>query len=199
MADNHKKDLSIYQMVLNRLPFLSDTDKNKQRISEFTLEVMYEIEPCLKIDRNLPKGGESRIGDEAYYSTGQRSLIADIVCVYILMLQMLANTGGVAEGSDIKAANNKFLSKAKAGSAEAEWEQFDLSKGSTLAISGNDLLNAYKASAIRKANLMGCLIDFCNNCSIAVELLLGYTMPTPIVVSDCGCCGNRGKTIPERG
>ena len=117
MAKNHYKDLTIYEMVLNRLPFLLDTDKNKNRVSEFTLEVMAELEVCFRVDKDLPQGHLSRVGDENYYSIIQRTIIADIVAVYIIMLQMMANLAGVADASSgITANSNKFLSHAEAGS-----------------------------------------------------------------------------------
>lgn len=197
MAENHYKDLTIYEMVLNRLPFLLDTDKNKNRVSEFTLEVMAELEVCFRIDKDLPQGHLSRVGDENYYSIIQRTIIADIVAVYIIMLQMMANLAGVADaGSGITANSNKFLSHAEAGSVNVTWEQFDINKASGLVLTGEKLLMLYKKSAIRKAHSIGCLIDICDDCTLAVELLMSHTLPTPrvIVSSDCGCCGQP----PER-
>nr|DAQ15904.1 MAG TPA: hypothetical protein [Caudoviricetes sp.] len=197
MAENHYKDLTIYEMVLNRLPFLLDTDKNKNRVSEFTLEVMAELEVCFRIDKDLPQGHLSRVGDENYYSIIQRTIIADIVAVYIIMLQMMANLAGVADvGSGITANSNKFLSHAEAGSVNVSWEQFDINKASGLVLTGEKLLMLYKKSAIRKAHSIGCLIDICDDCTLAVELMMNHTLPTPrvIVSSDCGCCGQP----PER-
>lgn len=197
MAENHYKDLTIYEMVLNRLPFLLDTDKNKNRVSEFTLEVMAELEVCFRIDKDLPQGHLSRVGDENYYSIIQRTIIADIVAVYIIMLQMMANLAGVADASSgITANSNKFLSHAEAGSVNVSWEQFDINKASGLVLTGEKLLMLYKKSAIRKAHSIGCLIDICDDCTLAVELMMNHTLPTPrvIVSSDCGCCGQP----PER-
>jgi hypothetical protein len=192
MADNHNKDLTIYEMVLNRLPFLLDTPKNKNRVSEFTLEVMAELEICFQIDRGLPQGAPSRVGNEDFYSIIQRAIVADIVAVYIIMLQMMANLAGVADGnSGITANSNKFLSHAEAGSVNVTWEQFDINKASGLVLTGEKLLMLYKKSAIRKAHSIGCLIDICDDCSLAVELMMNHTLPTPrvIVSTDCGCCG----------
>lgn len=191
---NHNIDLTIYKMVLNRIPFLLDTEKNQTRVGEYTLEVMYELEPCFRIDKKLPEGEESRIGHEQYYSIAQKAVIADIVSVYILIMQMLANTGGVAnEDTGITANSNKFLSRASAGSVEVQWEQFDLSKGSGLAMTGEKLMMLYKKSAIRKARALGCIIDICDDCSTAVELMMNYTMPTPKVIVSSGCvqCGDK--------
>lgn len=192
------EDLAIYQMVLNRLPFLSDTEKNTSLVSNFTLEVMHELEPCFRVDKNVSETDPTHVGDEQYYSIPQKAVIADVVSCYILILQMLANMAGVADvDSGLTATNNKFLSRTKAGSVEVEWEQFDVQKGSGMLMSPDALLGMYRKSAMRKARALGCIIDVCDDCSTAVELMQDYDVaPFKVVtLTDCGC----PSSTPERG
>jgi len=183
-------DLTVYKMVKNRLPFLEDTTNNEELVSNFTLEVMHELGACFGVE-------PEDIGDEAKYTVLQKSIIADIVSVYILIIQMVANAGGVSSSSEtVTPGDKKVLTSATAGSVSVEWSQFNSKSGASLNMSGGDLLMKYKKSAIRKARTLGCLIDICDDCSIAVEIMMGYSAAPFIVVAGggCGC-----KDIPERG
>ncbi len=193
-APDHNTDLYIYAMVLNRLPFIQDTPKNTTLISNYTLEVMMELDVCFHIDKGLVAPDPSRLGKEEFYSIAQRAIIADIVCCYILMIQMI--TASVA-GSDGVPTSNKFLSKAGAGSTFVEWQQLDVKKGG-LHTAGADLLAMYKNSAIRKAHNIGCIIDICGDCTTMAQIQAMYEIaPFQVVtVNGCGCCGDN---YPERG
>lgn len=163
MLPNHNNpDLSIYQMVRNRLPFLEDSPANESIVSSFTLEAMYQLELCFKV--RFVEGVEdwSRVGDEANYSVMQRSIIADVVAVYVLSFTAALNANPAA-GSQ---ALGTFLSKAKAGSAEVEYDQFDIKKTSLMSLNAESLISTYKKSAINKGLQIGCLFDMCDDCSI---------------------------------
>ena len=187
--------VSIIDMIFTRLPFLEKTEKNMTMVKSLIVEVMYELEPCFKT--GLYETTEAEWG-ESNYKVHQRSVIADIVCCYILIIQMLANIGGTAPVDGVGGAvAGKFLKSAKAGSVEVEWEQFDLNKA-TLAMSGQSLLDRFRKSAINKASSMGCIIDITDEASIMLTMQVAdNVMPLRVVnfSSDCGC----GGQIPEQG
>lgn len=195
MSDTYSLQLGIIDMVYTRLPFLEKTTKNDTTVKALIVEVMFELEGCFKT--GLFETTETEWGED-HYNILQRSIIADIVCCYVLIMQMLSNIGGVAasEGSEAIVAS-KFLKSAKAGSVEVEWEQFDLNKA-TLAMSGQSLLDRFKKSAITKAAGLGCIIDITDDASILItQSIMGTALPLKIVnfSNDCGCGGN----IPEQG
>lgn len=193
---NHNTDLTIYKMVSNRLPFLADTQNNQGLISNFTLEVMYELEPCFRIDKDLPETEDTRVGNEDYYSIAQRAVIADIICCYVLLLKMVGNLGGVATDGQDGVSDGRIMTRAKAGSVEVEWGQFDVAKGG-LVTSADKLFGLYRKSAIRKARALNCAIDICEDCTTSVECLLDKQPHHFKVVTSR--CGGSIKNIPERG
>lgn len=158
-------DLTVYKMVLNRLPFLEDSINNEELVSNFTLEVMHELNTCFSVD-------EVGVGDEAEYTILQKSIIADIVSCYILIIQMLANSGGVSSTNEtVEPGSNKVLTEAEAGSVSVKWAQFDSKSGNSLNMPAQSLLSRYKKGAMRKAHTLGCIIDICDDCSIAVGMI----------------------------
>lgn len=188
----HNQDLSITQMVLNRLTFVLPTDGNYAIISAFIWEVCNTFEVCLKVSIVTdPETGEitidlTRIGDEQYYSVLQKSLIAEIVCIYMLEKIALQVSSGLDEnGLPINAGT--FLSKAKAGSVEVEYTQFDTKKGaSSLSTTLNDSIKAFRESAFQKGLQAGCLLDICNDCMDRYMELAGQSTPTPpFIVYNC--------------
>lgn len=199
MSDTkHRIKHSITDMVFMRLPFLEITDNNKDLISMFILDVMFELDVCFR-KKLLEADPALEEVDEGQYNFVQKSIIADIVCCYIILIKMLSNIGGVADqtGGGGGAEPQKFLKRAAAGSVNVEWEQFDLNKAS-LAMSGEKLLDRYRQNAIRKALTLGCIIDICDDCSLKAQLQVeGNIMPFKVVhfSNDCGCGGG----IPERG
>lgn len=173
---------SIYQMVLNRLMFMADTPANEQLISSFTYEVMTQLNICFKLD-------EADIGDETKYTVLQKSIIADIVCLYILFMQAAGVAGGIGGNAPTGAT---FISKAKAGSVEVEYSQFNIKTGSSLAMDGTALISFYKKQAINKAAALGCTIDICDDCSMSASLIYQNNVNPFIVYPASGCegCGS---------
>ena len=194
----HKVKHTITDMVFMRLPFLAITDNNKELISMFIVDVFFELDVCFRKGLLNADPALEEINEENYNFV-QKSIIADIVCCYIILIKMMGNIGGVADrtGGNANIEPQKFLKRAEAGSVTVEWEQFDLNKAS-LAMSGEKLLDRYKKNAIRKALTLGCIIDICDDCSLQAKLQIeGNLMPFKVVSfdNDCGC----GKGIPERG
>lgn len=182
LASHVDDSLSIYTMVRNRLPVLADDDINKLLVSQFILEVMHEINPCLMVDDSL-------IGIESNYTVIQQSIIADIVCAYILLSIFVQNMGGGAE-DDVTGENsggNTFLSKAKAGSVEVEFDKFSIKDSAILATTGPALLESFKRSAIKKAGNLGCIIDICDDCSISILSDQSILKPFIVKSNNCNC------------
>jgi len=180
---NHVNDsLSIYTMVLNRLPILNNDDVNKLLVTQFTTEVMHELNLCIQKE-------DTEIGIEANYSVIQQSIIADIVCCYLLISTFVQNANGGVEAPDgTTVGGNSFLKKAKAGSVEVEFDQISVKDSAALVNSGPALLESFKRSAIKKAATIGCIIDICDDCSVTI--MNNSTPDTPFIVvnsSNCGC------------
>lgn len=156
-ADHRNDSLSIYTMVLNRLPIIADTEANCTLISSFILEVMHFMNNCFKLE-------DSEIGLEINYSVMQQSIIADLVCLQVLLVAALETTGGNStSGTE---AMNTFLKKAKAGSVEVEFGPFDTKNNATLAMGADSYFRMFKKNAINKSAQLGCLIDIDDEASV---------------------------------
>lgn len=192
MPINHNDaDLSIYRMVLNRLPFLSDNEQNTTLLSNFTLEVMWELERCFQVRLKTDPPDDANVGQEDLYTLAQKSVIADIVSVYVLTLKAAATAGG-----DVAAAVNPmitFMNRVKAGSVEVGWDQFSVKDANTLAVGASNLVDMIKKDATRKARSLGCIIDICDDCSTQVIEAAQNNFVQPFIVfrggGDCGCGG----------
>lgn len=180
-------ELSIFKMVLNRLPIIADTPENRTLISNFILEIMVQLNKCLKKE-------DSQVGIESNYTLIEQSIIADLTSLNILMVAAIESTGGNAtSGAE---AVNTFLKKAKAGSVEVEFGPFSLKDNPTLATGLDSMYKFFKNNAINKAGQIGCMIDITDDFSI--KFLMDDTIIKPfIIVGDCGC-GGSGETIIER-
>jgi hypothetical protein len=176
VTDHTGSAVSITQMVYNRLPFLdAESDANHTLISVFILEVMHELNGCLD---------KEEVGNEEDYTEAEKSLIADVVSLYVIFLTSAQNSGTANSSSS---SLSKFLSAAKAGSAEVEYEQFDIKKAHTVSMGSESLINFLKGSINRKSSKLGCPFDVCDDCTLAFGA--NGTLPPFIVVgdSDCGC------------
>lgn len=189
---NHNQVISVKQMVLNRLPFLADTAANTLLLSQYTLEAMYELEYCFRI-RVMEDGTEdmARVGNEQFYNVYQLSIVSDLVALYVLMTQFIGNMGGIA--SDVSTIPSTpsvqtFLRRAKAGSVEVEYEQFDTKISGLLATDANTLIGQFKKDLMRKARNFGCIFDICDDCSI---MFMKDNAQPPFLLfgGDAGCVG----------
>lgn len=142
---NHNNDISIYQMVQNRLPFFTASDDNETLASHHTMEIMHTLNVC------LDKAADE-VGQEGNYSVAEQSLIADLVSV-----SLIQNIGSTALSDDSSAGT--FVSKAGAGSAQVEFEQIDQRKGSTN-LGYTDLMGRLMKSAINKGLKLGCIVSY---------------------------------------
>lgn len=178
---NYSTNLTTLQMVFNRTRFLDSEDVPTQTlIKHYIWEVMNELEGCFKISIKLDGSIDLElIGQEQYYNTAMRSVIADIVATYVLMYISGLNS----QGSTTETPTIKFLKRAKAGDAEVEWGQVSIKDSNQLFIQAPSLIDMYRRDAMRKARNLGCIIDICGDCT---ALLDNAAMPF-IVVTDCGC------------
>lgn len=182
-------NLLIYNMVRNRLPFILDIVANQTILSNFTWEIMNQLEICFRIAEKVAP--DNVVGQEGNYTALQQSIIADLVAVYVILMQAAGGwdfTTGLPATTGSAASTTTFLKKAKAGSVEVEYDQFDAGKGAgTTAIGNTSLLNFYKKNAINKAGQSGCIIDICDDCSLNVMNINMPTINPFIIVNACGC------------
>lgn len=177
-TDYTQSGLTITQMVYNRLPMLANTTNNTNQINQFIWENMNELERCFQVGKDDP----TKIGKGDSYSVDMQVILADLTAVYMLLLISAQNS----QGTSTSASQVKFLKKAKAGSAEAEWGEIDIKKSGVITL-GAGLIAKYEASAARRARNLGCVIDICTDC---VSMAGGFQTLTPlpfITITDCGC------------
>ena len=136
LADHNDPALSIYTMVLYRLFFLEDTDKNKAIVSAFILQQMHFFQCCFLIP-------EEKIGIEVNYNVNQQSLLADLVALNIIFATAARTTARTGESGGSNAFNT-FLKLAKAGSVEVEFGTFDIKKDAVLAFEGKFLFQSLR-------------------------------------------------------
>ena len=168
ITDHNDAELAVAQMVFDRLPMVEDTPDNQALFSRFTFEAAYRMEPCLQkgYDEN-DNADPTRIGDEQYYNMLEKSLLADLVAIAVLTQRSGANAASNTTGDSSGASTGTFLKKAKAGSAEVEYEQFDVSKDKSseqIQMGTDGLLDRLHADAAHKAKLLGCSLEICSDC-----------------------------------
>jgi len=171
-------------MVYNRLPFLTKNEDTDAIIANFLLEEGYEMEPCFNVGLVDGVMDWELVGIETSYNVAQKSLLADLVSAYMILIYTAAATGGNNQADTPTAPVVKFLKKAKAGSADVEWEAVKMKDTPGLFDSASGLLSKYKNSAARKARNFGCTIDICDDC---VGLAVGE-LPL-LTITGCSSCG----------
>lgn len=196
---DHRNDISIYRRVLNRLPFLLDDSSNETVISEWTYEVMWQLEPCFKVAKQVTPNDENRIGQEQYYNVPKQSLIAELVSLFMLQSLAVARAGagtlhvvdaGEAQSTLTTTNGGLYVKMAKAGSAETEFAQVKISDSQFFALNSTDLLTQIKSTIGHYASYFNCpmTLDGCN----VIFSPLKQGMVKPFIVtggSDCFGCG----------
>lgn len=175
--DHRQTELSIYTMVRNRLPWVKDTPENKQVISNFTLEIMYQLNACFKVD-------DDKIGNEKNYTIVMQSIIADVICIFMLMSALsgalsIGNEESTGDESGGTTQNGTYLKAAKAGSVEVEYEEYSSGSGSSstsyasLKLKAPELISMLKSDAMSKAGSMGCYLNIFDDGSLSVGCTCG--------------------------
>ena len=204
-TDYTNTNLTIIQMVRNRLQFLAAGDPVDQQIKDLVLEMMAELEPCLKVTEidwlNTQSNTEdstppwptvpdpTKLGHEEFYTVSMQSLIADLVACYVLMWVAASNTAAGGSGAG---AGSTFLKRAKADVVEVEWGQLDAAVAgglSSLRLDTTGLIKYYQESATRKAKKLGCELQVCDPCAGGNQPFstVSFGAMPFIVVSSCGC------------
>lgn len=187
---NHNTNnfLTVLRLVYMRLPMLLEEPENEAMISALTLEAMYKMEQCLKIRITEVEGNEvedwTRVGIENNYTLPQKMIIADLVSMNIIYRIIVLNSIKTGEAN---AEQAQFLKKAKAGSAEVEFEQIKLKDSALFQMSPDKLLARFKAEAANGAAMQGCLIDICDNCAITFLEDTHTGIPFIVPGGVCGC------------
>ena len=155
--DHTDLNYTIFEMVLNRLPFLENTLTNKNILSQITLELMFELEACFKVStKNDDTIDTTRIGKELYYSMLQKSILADMVSVSLLTVAALRTVGGDKQAVTEIAPQLKYIKSVVAGSVEVQWDAIGIKDKSILAMNTEAFLIKYSADAKRKLIQIGC-------------------------------------------
>lgn len=144
---------TIAQLVKTRLPYLKNRTDLDDDIQIYAEEVMGTLEGFLsdKTEAMCDMGVD--IFEEAIYPTNEKSLMADVVAVHLLLQRSTEILGGKADGTRDTAPN--FLKSAKAGTVEAEFEQADLRKGAAdLRTSSEALIEELIKNAKAKARAL---------------------------------------------
>lgn len=173
---NHAQDASILDMTANKLPTLIDKEDSPTQLdlSLMTYELMVEFEKCFKVAyrsivsnvltilEQVPENAtETNIGNEDFYKPIEKSILSDLLAmqwVFRKASELAASIGTNSTGTGTDAAPGTLLKKAVAGSAEVEFEKLD-TKNVPLLLDAPKLIDSFKASAIRKALTIGCIVD----------------------------------------
>jgi hypothetical protein len=153
--------MTVITLVKSRLLFVPDTPESTVILNSLSLEAMWNLEPCFKVRVVTDAMGmtildDTRVGVEANYTYPQLSLIADIVAYMALV--RLSTEGLITDPTVTQNGLQKFIAKAKAGSADIEWEQYDYQKlnGGASIVSIPKLMEIMKNSALSKMKNIGC-------------------------------------------
>lgn len=166
-------------MIAVKLPQVDVTDTAIiASLSLITFEIMSELEKCFKVRyRSFTEGGGityneqvienevlANVGDEDFYTTLEKSITADMVCMQWLFSYAISQSSSITTTSA-----PTFVKKAKAGSAEVEYDKAD-SKTLPFLIDVEKTMGKFKADAQRKALSLGCAIDICDDCTFKAYL-----------------------------
>lgn len=175
---NHSSNASKSVLDLAAYLLRGIIDKNdtatQEEMSVITFEVMTELEKCFKVRyrrvvsselttlEELPENEEwDNVGDEQFYKAIEKSIVADLAAMQYLFNVMVGKTN---TASSTSGGGATFIKKAKAGSAEVEYDQFKTASSQAFILSNEKLLGKLKGDAERKALQLGCVIDICDDC-----------------------------------
>jgi hypothetical protein len=160
-APNHiNRSLTVYKMLLNRLPFIEDCERNKELLSELTYEVMVELEGCFNVSI-LPDGtiDQTRVGQERFYGINHKSIIADILAINTIMVTALRTIGGDKQSITKSEPATKFISNVQAGSVTVGYSQLSLNSTAIIGIDTVKSMELFKADVTRKMLKIGCAYE----------------------------------------
>lgn len=155
-------------LVKTKLPYITDATWDEQ-IKMFQLEAFAYLGNVLPTTETRPTNAD--IFDEAYYSLSEKSLVSDIICAQLLSskgVQILGNASAnptETSNETVVEGQSKFVSKAEAGSVNAEFSPIKETNKTTtkpihvkdhdLRVAAQTLYVRFVNSAISKAGSMG--------------------------------------------
>lgn len=159
--------VQIQELVYTKLSFLVNDTPTDNKIDLFAKEIMYMLQNCLKI-------ADAGVEDESAYTFMQLSLISDLVCIKLLNTKAVQDMASSSSGD-----GGTYLKKAKAGSAEAEFDS--IPKEGRMYSSVSELFKEIKAEALSKASQYGCMIP------MITDQILQPTFSPPFIVVPDSC------------
>lgn len=175
---NHNTSRTVLQMIAAKLPQVNTADSAiSEAMSVLTFDIMTELEKCFKVryrsivdgkivyNEAIPENEEeSNIGNEAYYTNAEKSIISDMVCMQYIFSDAIERSSEITNTTA-----PKYVKKAKAGSAEVEYDKAD-AKILPFLIDAEMMMGKFKSDAQRKALKLGCVIDICDDCTYKAYL-----------------------------
>lgn len=146
---NYNISMTMLQMVYNKLPFVEINTTNDTIIGMIINEVCNEFKAYFNV---------TIIADDNSYTEAQKSVISDVVCIYILQRTSFINS--IGNPTLQIQPNLTFLKRAKAGSAESEFESIKIKDTVGLHTTLISSLEFFQKSAERKFKSMGFRVNF---------------------------------------
>ena len=165
---NYNNDSPLLDRVYVKLPFLSKTDANDTLVSQLVYENMTFLETIFGVrfvvnDLGNPIEVWSRVGNSDNYNPIQLQIIQHLTCS-----QVLATVATNQFNTESDPSKGAFLKKAQAGSANAEYEQFDLNKSLYASVKPMELIKQFSKQATQLAYQLGYSIDFSDPFAVAL-------------------------------
>lgn len=142
---------SVKQMVLNRLPYLTDITATTTLIEQFRIEATYFLQNQFKVS-------DADVETEATYKALQNMLFADMVTYWLVERKVIQTQAGdgTSEGSAAKT-----LKRAKADVTEVEFVTIKAADGALISMTTVDFMSALLRDICSKAKVLGIYHPFC--------------------------------------
>jgi hypothetical protein len=194
--------LTAIQVMQTVLPIniFDNTNATQLTLAENIIkDVFVDLEVCFKERFNgadiadLDSGDWDRVGVQANYNPAQVSLVGSFSAMRYLYRHITDFSQSITT-SLVGDSGGRMISKAKAGSAEVEYDQRDI-RNNPIILSGEKLMNELKSEVMRKGRNLGCIIDITedntwkiiteNNLSAFPLMIIGIDHANP----PCYGCG----------
>lgn len=155
--------LTAIQVVQTVLPtnIFDASNTTQLTLSENIIkDVFVDLEVCFKerfggVDISIEDW--DRVGVQANYNPMQISLVGSFAAMRYLYRYISENSQAITASLN-NADGGRMISKAKAGTAEVEYDQRDI-RNNPIVLSAEKLMNELKSEVMRKGRNLGCIID----------------------------------------
>jgi hypothetical protein len=145
-------------MIGDRVPFLSDTPSDLDKIASKKTEAFYFLQKALgKTDEDVE--------DESKYTAMEKLLIADFTAYELIQKEVVNKTIGTGS------SGGKTIKRVKAADVETEFMFPD--KGASTTLTVDTLLKNLKDSICQKATQLDIFIPLCD-CSVSQALPMPF-------------------------